>query len=135
MRIDIKQAQRRDGDILPLINIVFLLLIFFLLTSTIAPKPDIDVTPPDTQDGEPASPPADAIYLSAEGFVSVDGNEATFEELPRVLRPFLASLGDKPVRIVADRGSEGTDLLQIVDAIRAAGGSTIRLVTMRDSAP
>ena len=44
MRIQLDDTQRRDGNVLPLINIVFLMLIFFLLAGTVAPTADFDLT-------------------------------------------------------------------------------------------
>lgn len=131
MQIQIRQPETRTSDILPLINIVFLMLIFFLIASTIAPRPDQDVKLAETTSGTASNPPAQAVYLSRTGSISVDRQNVTFETLPQTLVPFLAALNDAPVRIIADKESDGQDLLRIVDAVRASGGQIIHLVAAR----
>lgn len=58
---------RQAGEpILPMINVVFLLLIFFLLSSQIAPRAPFMVTPPQLEGGAPSAPKA-VLFMAADG--------------------------------------------------------------------
>ncbi len=60
--------------ILPMINVVFLLLIFFLMTARIAPSAPIDVTPPVAElDGHAEA--STALYFSAKGDLHYYGHK------------------------------------------------------------
>lgn len=135
MRIPFDERQKRDSDVLPLINIVFLMLIFFLLAGTVAPTADFDLTPAESQDGVATSPPAMAVYISEEGFISVAGAEVLAAEVPQALAGLAAQLKGEPLEIVADHRADATLILTVAEAARAAGIDASRLITLRAGAP
>lgn len=74
--------RRRAESVVPMINVVFLLLIFFMMSARIAPAPPFDLTlPAAVQDG--ALNEDVTLYLSREGEISVQGQsgEAAWEIL------------------------------------------------------
>lgn len=131
MHIPLRQNPRRDGNVLPLINIVFLMLIFFLLAGTIAPTADFELDPATSRDSPATTAPAHAVYVSRQGFVSVAGTEVTVEEIPAAMASFAASLSGKPLEIMADREADAALVLTIAETARAAGVGTVRLITVR----
>ncbi|WP_415402149.1 ExbD/TolR family protein [Tateyamaria sp. SN3-11] len=58
-------------NIIPMINVVFLLLIFFLMTSQIAPPETLDVTPPEAETGLDGDGDL-TLYLDASGQLGFD---------------------------------------------------------------
>ena len=66
MRFAHTQTKPRAEAIVPMINVVFLLLIFFLMTATIAPPDPLDVVPPEAG-ADPANPTERVLHLGAEG--------------------------------------------------------------------
>src|SRR3546814_16133384 len=68
-----------EGSILPLINVVFLLLIFFMLVGRLTQAAPFTVTPPVSQQAEAAEPPAAeapreaAILIAAAGRLALNG--------------------------------------------------------------
>ena len=67
--------KRQAGEpVLPMINVVFLLLIFFLLSSQIAPGAPFAVTPPELEKGEPSVTEA-VLFMSADGRLHFSGAE------------------------------------------------------------
>lgn len=71
MRIDMPQRRRRGESIIPMINVVFLLLIFFLLTAQIAPPEPFSVSPPASRTDEAARQQG-VLYVSDAGEVAYD---------------------------------------------------------------
>ena len=53
-------------NLTPLIDVVFLLLIFFLLSSQIAPRAPFAVVPPKLESGDPSAPEA-VLFMAADG--------------------------------------------------------------------
>ncbi|MDO5706789.1 MAG: biopolymer transporter ExbD [Paracoccus sp. (in: a-proteobacteria)] len=76
MRIELPPRKPAAESIIPMINVVFLLLIFFLLTAQIAPAPPFDMTLPESHVDE-AAQARDVLYLSATGELAF--NEARGE--------------------------------------------------------
>ena len=64
----------RTESIVPMINVVFLLLIFFLMTSNLATPEPFEVTPPSATSG--TAPEIEyTLYVDKSGQTSFEGNE------------------------------------------------------------
>ena len=110
-------------SIVPMINVVFLLLIFFLMTSQIAPPDPFEVITPTAQDG--AEPEARAgLYLGSTGKLHYDG----VEDAAALGR--LRSIGseDTTVLLRADAALEATRLAEILSDLAEVGLSRVELV-------
>lgn len=112
-----KPVARRPGaeSAIGLINIVFLMLIFFLIAGTIGRAPDAAVQLIQIRDGE-RTPPRDALVLTVDGTLRHDYAETTVEA-------YLASLTDEPrvARILPDRDAPAARLITLAQELRAAG--------------
>lgn len=112
----------RDSTI-AMINVVFLMLIFFLIAGTVAPPLDPDLKLVDTSGLEGREPP-DALVLRKDGTLSFRGTSTD----PAA---YLAAFGTGPVRIVPDRDASGARLIEITGALRRLGAPSVFLVTER----
>ncbi|WP_170473152.1 ExbD/TolR family protein [Ruegeria arenilitoris] len=111
---------KRDSTI-PLINVVFLMLIYFLLAGTLAPPLDPDLELIDTAELEGRDPP-DAIILHSDGSLS-------FRGLPTDPESYLSRNSAGPVRIVPDKNVSGQRLIEVTGALRRLGAPSVFLVT------
>lgn len=109
-----------------LINIVFLMLVFFLVAGTVAQPLDPELRLVRTAELEGAAPP-DALVLHADGRMSHRGTDAASAEA------FMAARGDTggTVRVVPDRDLPAARLVEVGAALRAAGAERVLLVTER----
>jgi biopolymer transport protein ExbD len=116
----------------PMIDIVFLLLIFFLVTYQITEQEkDLNIALPSTSEGSQEARVANKIVinLSKDNVITISGQVFTREELRKTLDRIveMAELSGKggadrqPIRIRVDRETLSEDLLQLVDEIRRAG--------------
>ena len=121
-----EQRERRES-ILPMINIVFLLLIFFLMTATIAPPAPLDVTPPESAAEGQAS--ADrALYVAADGRLAW-GDVTGEAVIPAIASAYGAAEAPAPLTIRADRDLSGAAFARLLARLAAAGVADSRLVT------
>lgn len=119
-----REARQRESTI-ALINIVFLMLIFFLIAGTLTPPLDREVTLITTVEAIPSEPP-EALFVTAEGAVRWKGAETSVEA-------YLDARGQTggSVRIAADRELPAVRLIEIVGDLRSAGVETVSVVTER----
>lgn len=115
-------GRKRDSTI-TLINVVFLMLIFFLIAGTVAPPLDSNLQLVETSGLEGREPP-DALVLHQDGRLSFRGGVTD----PQT---YMADHGAKPVRIVPDRAVPGARLIEVTGALRRLGASGVFLVTVR----
>ncbi|GGA57510.1 hypothetical protein GCM10011499_29620 [Pelagibacterium lentulum] len=109
-----------------MINVVFLMLIFFLVAGTIAPPVDPNVALAATQKA-PQSPPLAALLLDAEGQASWHGTPITLDAFVQNHAP----REDEPLRLGADRDLPADMLIDVLGQLRALGIADIVLVTER----
>ena len=131
MRLANHARQQNDDGIVPLINIVFLLLIFFLIVGTIAPTPDISVAYPETEESPVTRAPTDAVYVSAGGYISYRGAAVDLDGLPAVViaDPTFLERGTLPVAV--DRNLPAPELAPVLGVLAGAGVTSVRLITLR----
>lgn len=118
--------RQRPEPTIALINIVFLMLIFFLVAGSLAPPLDPSLTLVRTADLDGAEPP-DALVLAADGTLGFRG--AAVEA-----GAWLAGLDEAArarVRLVPDRDVPAARLLAVAAELRAAGAGQVVLVTER----
>ena len=116
------QRRVRDSTI-ALINVIFLMLIFFLIAGTVAPPLDPDLELVNT-DGLEGREPPDALVMHKDGTLSFRGS-------PVEPAAYMAGHGDGPVRIVPDRDAPGPRLIDVTGSLRRLGAPSVILVTER----
>ncbi len=121
-----REAERRErGEaIVPMINVVFLLLIFFLMTATIAPHAPFEVVPP-ASDADEAEVREVTVFLSAEGAVAASGVEGTDPDAWAASGAFEGAT----VLLRADASAKASDLVRLVTRIEMAGAEAVSVAT------
>jgi len=113
----------------PLIDVVFLLLVFFLLTSTFTVPEAIDLTLPDSSTAEAAPPEALVVSLLEDGRIELDGTGVSLGALSAAITRARESGADGPVRLAADAGVEVQAMIEVMDALRIAGATDVSIAT------
>ncbi|MFC5583590.1 ExbD/TolR family protein [Nitratireductor kimnyeongensis] len=126
-----KQPRQRESTI-ALINIVFLMLIFFLVAGTLTPPLDNDVSLISTVEADPSEPP-NALFVTQEGEMRLRG---TATDAQGFMLARAETLGEEAARqleikVAADRDLPAAKLVDIVGALKAAGASRISIITER----
>lgn len=126
-------------NITSLIDVMFLLLIFFLVTSTFKEQPAIQLELPSSSTAEAVDEGPAVLYLTADGAVYLDDRAVDDEELRQALRQRLAATGDDRLILRADTDSRHGDVVKLYDVIRDSGyrrlGVSARRETSGDGAP
>ncbi len=119
----------RGEPTIALINVVFLMLVFFLVAGSLAPPLDGDVQLVRAAELDRSAPP-DALVIRADGTTLHRGQPVSPAD-------YLARRGEEtgsaapPARLVPDRDLSARRLADIAGALRAAGAGEVILVTER----
>ncbi len=114
-------------EIAPLIDVVFLLLIFFLLTSNFILQPGIKVNLPKAATGEILQPENIEIMISGENIVYFDGNAVVAGELKKLINQ--AAKRGQAIQVKADRRASLGKAVEIWDMCRDSGVTNIGIAT------
>lgn len=118
-----------------LINIVFLMLIFFLIAGTLAPPLDPEITLADLETEQSEQMP-DALAIFSDGRLSYRGQPVLNAEdyVREALKKSAdAGLTDKTVHLIPDRNLTAVNLLATISKLQAAGAERILLVAEKKS--
>lgn len=116
-------------DLVPLINIVFLLLIFFMLTSTLVTPDAFDVTPPQSQQGDAAPAPPTVVLVGPDGALALNNEPVALSQLEPGLAAARAESPGSPLLIKADAQATTADVMAVLRRARAAGMERVGLAT------
>lgn len=114
-------------DITPLVDVVFLLLIFFMVTTTFDRSAELSVELPEASTEQPEPNPAQVdVTIDAHGQIYVDGRalvNAQVETVRKALAEAAAESTGEPPPIVlsADRKTPHESVVTVMDAARQAG--------------
>lgn len=129
IRLERDKPTRKMETTISLINIVFLMLIFFLVAGQLAPPLDSAVTLTDALDAE-SLPPPDALFVHADGRLTFRGADISADAFVADRRVRLTT--DAPeILLAADRELDARKLVEVVDALKQAGAAWVKVVTRR----
>ena len=114
-----KRENKGDIDISPLIDVVFILLIFFMVSTTFVKDAAIDIERPSSKSGQQANAEALRILLDQGGNVYIDDSPVKPWMVQSRVRDFLRDSNDGAVLIVADKRVLAEKLIEVVDQMPA----------------
>jgi len=111
-------ARRDRGEMnLPMVNVVFLLLIFLMLMGKITERPEFDLTTAESQQGEEIAP-AIRIFVGRGGEVQFGDSKGEDAVLSAVQAKLIATADRSPLIIRADAGADFKDVLTFADRFK-----------------
>ncbi len=116
-------------SLVPLIDVSMFLLIFFMLAGSIEKFEIIPIEPPVAQSGKLMEEGHISILLGHHDEIIVGDEIVPIEEMKKILAPDLAANPGKVVTVKADATVPANRMIEVMDAIKAAGGKNLSVVT------
>lgn len=119
------EIESKEINISPLIDVVFILLIFFIVTAVFVKDKGVDVTRPQAASAELLDKTSVFISISRDGEVSYRGRVIGAQGVTAVVQ----NQTDKVVVIQADENVSTKLLVEVLDNAKLAGAASISLAT------
>ncbi|WP_421865867.1 ExbD/TolR family protein [Parvibaculum sp.] len=130
---DEEPPRRQFETLVPLINVVFLLLIFFLLAGTMQPSENIAVSLPEGALNDREKDVPTTLIVEADGFIWL-GDRVMDAKLSGVMmEKHLKDTNTKRVAIKADANAPADAVLELMEGLREAGVEQVTIMTERGS--
>lgn len=124
------QSKRGKGlDIAPLVDVVFLLLIFFMLTSTFIRQEGMDIELPEAESSGSFEATSVKIQIQKDGTLIVQEKPMPIKELPSFMEQAVSKDRKVPVIIEADKSTPFDMFARVLDAARLVGAQNIVIAT------
>jgi biopolymer transport protein ExbD len=124
----VHREEEAEINITPMLDVVFIMLIFFIVTTSFVSEIGVDVNRPSNQ------PPKDqkiseviAVRIDKTGKIMIQGRTIDIRAVRANIESALAAKADAPVVIVADRESDAGLLVRVIDQARVAGAETVSI--------
>lgn len=127
MRLERAQTKPQTENTIPLINVVFLMLVFFLIAGTIAPSTDGEISPVISALKQ-QSPPEEAISLRKDGRLFFQGSELD------ITAPLPASLAKVDhLLIYPDQNSNAQIFAEKVAQLKSLSSKPVSILIKREA--
>lgn len=120
-------------DVSPLIDMVFILLIFFMVSTTFVKDMKLDLNRPAASSTLAASTKAIRLYVDASGDTYLDGEPVQIWVIQSRLRDQLKTMTTKSVLVIIDEGVAAGRLVEVVDQARLAGATDVGVATVAEA--
>ena len=133
MRRDMNRFSRSDDEsdinLTPMLDVVFIMLIFFIVTATFIKQSGIEVVRPEAMTAEQKPTVSVLVAISEDGDIWIDKSRVD----PTAVRAHIERLHEENPKgglvIQADRGSKNEQLMSVLNAARAAGLTQVAIAT------
>ena len=128
MRIDRPRRSKRLISLTPLIDVIFILLVFFMLASSYQEWHALTLDVPAGQAAPHAMEEAILIRLHANGGLNLNGVPLTLERLIAQLQPHVVRNPDQRILVQPEPTVQLQQIITVMDRLADVGGTNVALI-------
>lgn len=125
----IATGDEAEIDLTPMLDIVFIMLIFFIVTSTFIKEPGVDIERPDAETTEKVKTVAVLIAITSDNRIFIDKKEIDLRTVRGSVERMLKENPNGAIVIQADKDSEAGVMMKVMESVRDAGASATKIST------
>ena len=129
----VTKAEESDVNVTPLLDIVFIMLIFFIVTATFIKEPGVDVDRPEAQTAEAQRLVSILVAIDADNSIWINREEVPLEAVRTRLERLRRENPRGSAVIQADGQAHSEYLVRVLEQIRAAGVEDVVAVSTKKS--
>ena len=130
MRITKSRHRPEDLNIAPLIDMVFILLIFFAVSTTFVKDMKLELERPSAQTSVSAINKSIRVYIDRHGDIFLNEKSVKPWMLQSLIRDSLSISSSQTVLVIADRLTSAEDLIEVVDQCKLGGAKEVGVATL-----
>ncbi len=127
------QGSASEIDLTPMIDMIFILLIFFIVTTSFVKEAGIDVNRPTAHSAERKADTSIMIAISETGEIWLDRRQIQMDAIVAHVERLHAENPEGGVVVVADQNANTGLLVQVIDRARLAGVSSVSIAAKKGS--
>ena len=129
IQFDGRKRIRHGINLVPLINIVFLLLIFFMLSSTLVTPDKFDIQLPESDKGDSHESVTIVILVRGDGTIAINNVAVSLTELSDLLVSEIEAGAPPELMVRADASANTKDIVAVLRQAKIAGIEAVALAT------
>ncbi|KIM07472.1 MAG: biopolymer transporter ExbD [Sulfurovum sp. PC08-66] len=132
MRLRNKKETVDNIDITSMIDMVFILLIFFMVTTTFVKDMKLDINRPAASSASKSDTKVVRVYIDSSSEIYIDNQPVKLWAIQSKLRDLLRTSSDKSVLVVTDTNIPVDVLINVVDECRMSGAKDVAVSTTKE---
>ncbi len=127
-----RESEEQTIDLTPMLDVVFIMLIFFIVTTSFVKETGIDINRPSAATAEKKSKGNILIAITQNGEIWLDKRQIDIRAVRANIQRFKAKFPQSSVIIQSDTESKTGILVRVMDQIRLAGVQNISIAASVD---
>ncbi len=121
MEFNPKKKRRVMINVTSLIDVMFLLLIFFMVTSTFLDRPGMKLELPSAESAEVARVEILVLYISSDNEVVFNGTPVALDDLEETMLAAISDIEDRTLVLNADKSVQHGTVIRVMDIAKKIG--------------
>jgi len=121
------QVEQSEVDMTPMLDIVFIMLIFFIVTTSFVKEEGILINRPEASKTPSSSTPIVLVKINETGMVTFNGKLVDIERLPARIESFLAKNQTKSAVVIPSYETSHEHVVRVMDQIKTFDSLTISI--------
>jgi len=118
---ELNEEEETEINLTPMLDVVFIMLIFFIVTAVFVKEPGIDIERPVAITAEAPQGGSIFVAISAEGEIWIDGDQVELPSVRLTLERLRSENPESGLIIQSDAEARNQQLIAVMDAAKAAG--------------
>ena len=132
MRRPTKQEEEKVADLTPMLDVVFIMLIFFIVVASFIKEAGVEVNrPDDNQPDNPEDSTSILVEVASDNQIWMENRRVDIRAVRANIQRLLAEDPEAPVTIKVEKGAEAGIVVDVADAARESGVAAVNWASDR----
>lgn len=120
-----QEEEGADIDLTPMLDVVFIMLIFFIVVASFVKEAGIEVNRPDNQQSDPSDSQSILVIIESDNQIWMENRRVDARAVRANIQRLLAADPEQGVSMKVAKGAEGGVVIDVADAAREAGAPSV----------
>jgi biopolymer transport protein ExbD len=128
------KQQEEEGaeiDLTPMLDVVFIMLIFFIVVASFIKEAGIDVNRPDNSKSDPSDATSILVEIRSDNQIWMENRRIDARAVRANVQRLLASDPEQAVTVKVEKGAKANTVVDVADAAREAGAGAVNWASAR----
>ena len=126
-----RQEDSDDINISPLIDMVFILLIFFVVTTSFSRETGVEVNKPKASSSKSLSQENILVAVTSEGTIHILEKQVDLNQLSMIVKRLSSENPERQAVIMVDRNARSGDVVDVIDVCNLAGVKKVNIAAIK----
>lgn len=120
-----QEDEGAEIDLTPMLDVVFIMLIFFIVVASFIKEAGIEINRPDNTNSDPSDASSILVQIQADDQIWMENRRVDARAVRANIQRLLAADPEQAVSIKVDKGARANTVVDVADAAREAGAGAV----------